>query len=427
MAGEWSNDETSAAEGEVAISVRNVTKNFKLYANVVTGPLKERLFFWRNGALHKSFVAVNDVNFEVRRGEVVGIIGMNGSGKTTLLKMIAGLLPIDAGRIHVRGKITALLALGVGIHPEFSGRDNIYYSGLLYGMSDAEVTAKMDSIIAFAELGDYIEQPLRTYSSGMRARLLFSIAMSIDPDILIVDEALATGDSYFVRKSSSRIRQLCDSGATVLFVSHNIQQVKELCSRALLLDHGRIVGDGNPLDQAVAYQGLVHAMEGRRAQSRASSQYAPISGTGEFTVAGASMTSLQRGPVSAFYTGERVEIVIDYTASVAEATPVQIFLGIDLAETQQFIGEIHSTRVIDPASGEEQERNILIGPQGRIRICIEPLLLLNNHYSLWFIVHTAESRVLAEYRGLCPFFVSRRAYADQSGGPVIALPARIEA
>ena len=171
---------------EVAIRVENVSKRFKLYHNPITGPAKELLFFWKRHQYYKEFMAVRNVSLEIRRGEIVGIIGPNGAGKSTLLKMIAGLLPVDTGRIDVNGKITALLALGVGVHPEFTGRENILYSGMLLGMSKAQIIKKIPSIIEFSELEEFIDLPFRTYSSGMMSRLLFSISVSIEPDILIV-------------------------------------------------------------------------------------------------------------------------------------------------------------------------------------------------------------------------------------------------
>src|SRR5579872_2967303 len=181
--------QVNSVKDDIAIDVSHVSKRFKLYHNVVLGPLKERLFFWKQKDLYREYLAVDDVSFSIKRGEIVGIIGPNGAGKTTLLKMIAGLLPVNEGSISVKGKVTALLALGVGVHPEFSGRENIFFNGLLLGMSPEEIHGKTESIIEFSEIGQFIDQPFRTYSSGMKARLLFAISMSVDPDIMIVDEA----------------------------------------------------------------------------------------------------------------------------------------------------------------------------------------------------------------------------------------------
>lgn len=250
------------------MTLRGVSKHFKLFKNIISGPVKEYLFFWKKTHYYREVSAVRNVSFSIRRGEVVGIVGQNGAGKTTLLKMIAGLLPIDEGNIEVRGKVTALLALGMAVHPEFTGRENIYFGGLLLGMSKAEIAAKEDSIIDFAELGEYIDHPFRTYSSGMRARLLFSISMSIEPDILIVDEALSTGDVYFVQKCQRRILELCASGATILFVTHNLRQVEDLCERCLVMEEGSIIFDGPTRKAIETYIDHVHEKTADRLQQK---------------------------------------------------------------------------------------------------------------------------------------------------------------
>jgi ABC-type polysaccharide/polyol phosphate transport system ATPase subunit len=301
----------------VAVRVENVSKHFKLYHNAVTGPVKELLFFWDRERHYRRHTAVRSASFEVRRGETVGIVGLNGSGKTTLLKMIAGLLPVDEGRVEVNGRVTALLALGVGVHPEMSGRDNVLYGGMLLGMRKAEVLRKMPEIVAFSELEEFIDHPFRTYSSGMKARLLFAISMAIDPDILIVDEALATGDAAFVEKSSRRVRELCRSGATIIFVSHNLRQVEDLCDRTIVMHRGVIVFDGETPTAIRRYIDSVHEDRGeeigRRNALEAHSRV--MRGTGElritdlyFRVDGRRTETLIIGLPS--------ELVIEYEADV---------------------------------------------------------------------------------------------------------------
>jgi len=270
---------------DIAIQLTDVCKHFKLYDNPVTGPIKELLFFWRRDQYFKRFTTVRDVSFKVNRGEVVGIIGPNGAGKTTLLKMIAGLLRIDEGTIDINGKVTALLALGVGVHPEFTGRLNAVYGAMLLGMTKAEAQAKLPSIIEFAELGEFIDQPFRTYSSGMRARLLFSVAMSVEPDILIVDEALATGDAYFISKCRQRIEQICNEGATILLVTHNLTYLQELCDRVIVLDHGAVINDSTPMESIAVYGKAVNRqIESALSQARDQSKGVRIGGTGEIVV-----------------------------------------------------------------------------------------------------------------------------------------------
>ncbi len=271
---------------DIVLSIKSVSKKFKLYENIVTGPIKEFLFFWKKSSFYRDVQAVHDINFSVERGEIVGIVGHNGAGKTTLLKMIAGLLSVDEGEILVNGTITAQLALGVGVHPEFTGRENILFGGLLLGLSKNEVLKKIGGIIEFAELGEYIDHPLRTYSSGMKARLLFSISMSVRPDLLIVDEALTTGDEYFVQKCQRRIQEYCAAGTTVLFVSHNLHQVQAICNRCLVMEAGALVFDGPVREGLDIYIKKIHkkTAEILGLKSLQDAQNRRFRGTGEITL-----------------------------------------------------------------------------------------------------------------------------------------------
>lgn len=216
---------------------------------------RDRLLEWMSlGSVrrHESRWALREVTLDIGRGEAVGIVGANGAGKSTLLKIITGTTRATTGSVSVDGRVAAMLELGIGFHPEVSGRDNVLIAGQLLGFSTSEITARIGDIEAFAEIGDYIDLPLRTYSSGMHVRLAFSVATAIRPDILIVDEALSVGDAYFQHKSFARIREFRDAGTTLLFVSHSPAVVKSICGRALLLDGGLLVRDGVP-DQVFDY------------------------------------------------------------------------------------------------------------------------------------------------------------------------------
>ncbi|MEP0802452.1 ABC transporter ATP-binding protein [Funiculus sociatus GB2-A5] len=239
---------------DIAISLKNVSKCYKRYARPVDR-LKEILLPRRSHV--QEFWALQDINLEINRGETLGIIGQNGSGKSTLLQIIAGTLMPTTGEVGVNGRVSALLELGSGFNPEFTGRQNVFFNGRILGLSQLEIADKFDDIEAFAEIGDFIDQPVKTYSSGMAVRLAFAVIAHTEPTILIVDEALAVGDAKFQARCMKRIRHLKEQGVTILFVSHDSSSVKMLCQRAALMNHGRILEIGNPKDVVNHYIALL--------------------------------------------------------------------------------------------------------------------------------------------------------------------------
>lgn len=213
----------------------------------------------REKACARDFEALSGVNLSVPRGQCLGIVGRNGSGKSTLLQLVCGILQPSSGEVNVRGRVAALLELGSGFNPEFTGRENVFLNASILGLSRDEVTARFDEIAAFADIGDFVEQPVKTYSSGMMLRLAFAVQILVDPDVLIVDEALSVGDEPFQRKCFARMEKLREKGVTVLFVSHDMTPVLNLCDRAILLHRGRCVLDGTPKKVASVYQRFNHA------------------------------------------------------------------------------------------------------------------------------------------------------------------------
>ena len=238
---------------EKIIEVSHISMGFKMDMNKVSS-LKEWVATWLKGqSNYQTFWALKDVSFEVNKGEVVGIIGRNGSGKSTLLKIISGLFRPSEGEISVKGRIVPMLELGSGFDPELTGRENVFLNGAILGYTEAFLKEQFDDILEFSELGEFIDMPLKTYSSGMMMRLAFSVATIVQPEILIVDEILAVGDEAFQRKSRAKMLELMGGGTTVLYVSHSLDQIRELCNRVIWLDHGKVVMQGEASEVCDAY------------------------------------------------------------------------------------------------------------------------------------------------------------------------------
>lgn len=248
-----------------SIQARGLSKRYEIYSQPADRlkqmvlPRMQRAIRRPARAYFNEFWALRNVSFNVRRGETVGIVGRNGSGKSTLLQMICGTLTPTLGEVIVNGRIAALLELGAGFNPEFTGHENVRLSGLLYGLSEEELRSRYEAILDFAEIGNFIDQPVKTYSSGMYVRLAFAVAINVSPDILVVDEALSVGDEAFQRKCFARIDAIRKAGATILFVSHAASTVSELCNRALLLDHGELLTQGSPKYVVSRYQKLLYS------------------------------------------------------------------------------------------------------------------------------------------------------------------------
>ena len=240
-----------------AVQISHLSKTFRVWRNS-----RDMLIEALTGRQHHhEFQALRDITMDVPRGSVMGIMGRNGAGKSTLLRIVAGTLDATAGTVTVGGRISAILELGTGFHMDYTGRENIFLGGMCLGLSRAEMTKRLDEVISFSELQDFVDQPFRTYSTGMQARLTFAVATSVDPDVLIVDEALAVGDARFQLKSFDRIRDFKRRGKSILLVSHNIPSIMAICDRAILLEKGQVIVDGDPNEVGKLYHEMLFAPE----------------------------------------------------------------------------------------------------------------------------------------------------------------------
>lgn len=295
---------------DVAISVNAVTKAYRLFGH--PGDRIKQFLSLGVKRYHSEFTALSDITFDIKKGETVGIIGRNGSGKSTLLQVICGILKPSSGTVDVTGRVSALLELGAGFNPEFTGRENVFFQGALMGFTRTQMEGRFDEIAAFADIGEFIDQPVRTYSSGMFVRLAFTVATSTDPDILIVDEALGVGDMAFQHKSQRRMQQFTDAGGTLLVVSHDQTTIAALCKRCLLLDRSHMLKNGPTTEVFDYYHALISSKKDDQVRITAldADKFQVTSGTGEATVMSIFLTDEEGREVQALEVGTLVALKI---------------------------------------------------------------------------------------------------------------------
>lgn len=323
-----------AAESPV-LSVQRIGKAYKRYPNKWLRALE-----WATGRpQHEKTWVLNDISFTIQPGEAVGIVGVNGAGKSTLLKIITGTTQPTTGSVQMRGRVAALLELGMGFHPDFTGRQNAFMAGQLLGIRSNEIARLMPAVEAFAEIGDYIDRPVRMYSSGMQMRLAFSVATAVRPDVLIVDEALSVGDTYFQHKSFGRIREFRQQGTSLLIVSHDRGAIQNLCDRAILLEHGYVIKDGPPEEVMDFYNALIAERENTTVQVQRTTdgRAQTISGSGQARVAAIQLLNRVGQPVEHVNVGDTL------------CLQVQIELHADLP--QLVFGYLIKDRLGEPVFG----------------------------------------------------------------------------
>lgn len=370
------------------IRVHNLGKAYKEYPNRWL-----RLLEWFTPATkprHSLKWILEDINFTIQPGEAVGIIGVNGAGKSTLLKLITGTAQCTTGSVETGGRVAALLELGMGFHPDFTGRENIYMAGQLLGMPTDEIQRLMPDIEAFAEINEYIDRPVRVFSSGMQVRLAFSVATAIRPDILIVDEALSVGDAYFQHKSFDRIRDFRRQGTTLLIVSHDKQAIQSICDRAILLNGGHLAMEGDPESVMDYYNALLaqHQPQSVRQHTDSTGKLQTSSGTGEARIESVSLVNDLKQPLDMVATGQKISLWINIKAS--STIP-------DLV-----VGYVIKDRFGQPIFGTNthhlQRPLPKLGPEDRLKINFTFFANLGEgSYSVAIALHTEDTHLSNNY------------------------------
>lgn len=371
-----------------SIEVKQIGKAYKKYSSRWA-----RLAEWLSikGIIkHKLMWVIKDISFTVEEGEALGIIGINGAGKSTLLKMIAGTTRATTGTIHTQGRVAALLELGLGFHPDFTGRQNVMLSGQLMGLSQSELNNMMPEIEAFAEIGEYIDQPVRVYSSGMQMRLAFSVATAKRPEILIVDEALSVGDTYFQHKSFNRIRDYRKQGTTLLIVSHDKSSIQAICDRAILLNDGVIAMEGLPSAVMDYYNAIIAEKEKQTVKTEITStgQIKTTSGTGEASISKLQILNKKKEPIEVIDVGQEISLEVD----------VDINKGIDALVLGYVIKDRLGQNVFGTNTHRLQQTMSKLKAGEKIKYQFNfSLNLGEGSYSISVALHAEDTHLLANY------------------------------
>jgi len=378
---------------DIAISVKNLTKTYRTFG-YPTDRIKQMLTLGRMN-FHKEFTALQDVSFEIKKGETVGIIGRNGSGKSTLLQLICGILKPTSGEVKVNGRISALLELGSGFNPEFTGRENVYFQGAVMGVAKEEMDARFDEIVTFADIGEFIDQPVRTYSSGMYVRLAFAIAVSVEPDILVVDEALAVGDLAFQRRCFARLKQLMsDKQRIVILVSHDLRQVERFCSRVLYIQRGHLIADGASFDVCKLYHDKMNLVIKNDLASQTKTQ-AMITSTGEAELLGISINDFDPKVMPELFPGDPLRVSVRFRLFAHLARP-EFIIGTQASDFL-YLSSSSTTEFESPQS--------LSAGEHVIEYALEQFPLAPGQYFIRFGIRDEHFRLLFAGEGLCPFLV----------------------
>ena len=371
-------------KAENAIEVHDIKKSFRVYLDKGR-TLKELVLFSKRRKYEERQV-LQGISFEVKKGEALGLIGHNGCGKSTTLKLLTRIMYPDSGTIEMRGRVSSLIELGAGFHPDMSGRQNIYTNASIFGLTRKEIDARVDNIIEFSELEAFIDNPVRTYSSGMYVRLAFAVAINVDADILLVDEILAVGDANFQAKCFNKLREIKANGTTIVIVSHSLGQIEEICERSIWIHEGKIQKEGNPREVHPAYLEYMGQKRPEAASEKVKSE-GERPGDGRVRIKTVEVISGKEGESNVFRTGEPVTLNISYNVveKVEEAS-----IGLEV-----YNGD--GVKCYSTDTRTEKMDYIKLERDGEIHLILENLELLNGKYTMDFSIKSKDSFPIDSY------------------------------
>ena len=380
------------AENDIAIEVRNVIKSFKVYLDK-GAQLKERLLF-RKRSRYEERKVLRGISFDVKRGEAIGLIGHNGCGKSTTLKLLTRIMYPDSGTIKLQGRVSSLIELGAGFHPDMSGRENIYTNAAIFGLTKKEIDSRIRDIVEFSELAEFIDNPVRTYSSGMYMRLAFSVAINVDADVLLIDEILAVGDANFQTKCFNKLKEIKAQGTTIVIVSHALGQIEQICDRAIWIHEGLIKAEGPPKEIDLEY--LDYMSRKMQEKSKSENGTDDVSedeegkrwGSGEVRIKKVRSFASDGSEQNTFRTGEDIRLSIDYTVKKPVTDAVFGFGVFDMNGVQCY-GT--NTRI-------DKQPDITISESGTAEILLKNVELLAGEYNIDIAVEQGEGIPIDYFR-----------------------------
>ncbi len=380
------------AENDIAIEVRNVTKSFKVYLDK-GAQLKERLLF-RKRSRYEERKVLRGISFDVKKGEAIGLIGHNGCGKSTTLKLLTRIMYPDEGTIKLKGRVSSLIELGAGFHPDMSGRENIYTNAAIFGLTKKEIDARIKDIVDFSELAEFIDNPVRTYSSGMYMRLAFSVAINVDADVLLIDEILAVGDANFQTKCFNKLKEIKAQGTTIVIVSHALGQIEQICDRAIWIHEGLIKAEGPPKEIDLEYLDYMSRKMQEKNKSESDTEEVSEEGTGkrwgsgEVRIKKVRSFAADGSEQKTFRTGEDIRLSIDYTVKKPVKDAVFGFGVFDMNGIQCY-GT--NTRI-------DKQPDITISENGTAEILMKNVELLAGEYNIDIAIEQGEGIPIDYFR-----------------------------